>query len=695
VHQVFREILQPPSFDDPEKTRVAGVLYRLLFAVGVVICILICASALVPGFAPNPAPVIVVDLGFLIVVSATIVLVRRGHISIASLAFSITMWLGITVCTAFFGGLSTPTVAVYVPVTVLAGYFWGGRGVIGFSAATAVASAGIAWAELSDLLPAPLSETTPVSAWATLVVSVGLTAYLINLSTRETNRAMKEARRIALAHRASEDRYRNLLEQSPDALFVHSEGEILFANLAFHQMMAIEPSDSLVGRNVFEIIQLGANSGDLEQTREILLGSSPDQILSDDWIRSDGTTFPVEVTTRALQQEGHPAIQVLARDVNKRVTLEEELRQSQKMEAIGRLAGGIAHDFNNMLTAILGHNRFLLRALPKDSDEYNDAQQIEIASKRASELTQQLLAFSRRQVLQPVVMELNQTIREMEIMLRRLIGEDIEFAMALDPDLHSIRADPTQMNQILLNLCVNARDSIERGGCIQIHTRNRECRARKDQEAGWYVELTVSDTGNGMDEATQAKIFDPFFSTKGRFQGTGLGLATVYGIVTQSGGRIDVTSEPGCGSRFHILFPVCTDLPTQPRASEEPAYFGGNETILIAEDEGPVRRLLRRLLEMSGYRVLSAENGARALKIAEAYEGEIRLLISDVIMPEMGGPELAEKLKCSHPEARILFISGYTDDKLQHPENDTPFMPKPFTHETLEAKVRALLDSAH
>ncbi|MEW6542806.1 MAG: ATP-binding protein [Nitrospirota bacterium] len=379
---------------------------------------------------------------------------------------------------------------------------------------------------------------------------------------------------------------------------------------------------------------------------------------------------------------------------------EESLRQAQKMEAVGKLAGGIAHDFNNLLTVIIGYSETLLRKLiPKDPLR-RSAEQIRQAAERATSLTNQLLAFSRKQVLQPKVLDLNLLVTNMETMLRRLIGEHIKMVSSLCPELWLVQADPGQLEQVILNLALNARDAMEQGGQLTIHTDNVELDARYDHPHGSmppgpYVKLAVSDTGCGMSPETQARLFEPFFTTKGPGKGTGMGLATVYGIVRQSNGGIVVTSAPGQGSTFTIYLPRAEGTPATfssgPEIEEAPS---GLETVLLVEDEDGVRTLAREVLEESGYTVLEAANGFEAMAISERCAGPIHLLITDVVMPGMSGRELAQRFEVVRPEAKVLFISGYTDDAIGHHgilDQATAFLQKPFTPAAILKKVRETL----
>jgi nitrogen-specific signal transduction histidine kinase/CheY-like chemotaxis protein len=380
---------------------------------------------------------------------------------------------------------------------------------------------------------------------------------------------------------------------------------------------------------------------------------------------------------------------------------EVRLRDAEKMEAVGHLAGGVAHDFNNILTVILGYSAMLLRRLSPAEPIHQDIDQIRIAGERAQDLTRQLLAFSRRQVLVPRVLLLDTVVRRMEPMLRRLLGEDIELAIPTSmAAVHPTRVDPGQIEQVLLNLAVNARDSMPRGGKLTIETQDVTldadyARAHPDVVPGPHVMLSVSDTGAGMDPATQARIFEPFFTTKPAGQGTGLGLATVYGIVKQSGGSIWVYSEPGKGTTLKVYLPRAIDGTLDTLTVDEPAPERGSETVLLVEDEEQVRGLLGAVLSDAGYHVLSASNAGEAVLICEQHGATIHLLLTDVVMPRLSGRQLAARLATMRPDMRVLFMSGYTDNVIVHHgvlDSDVHFLQKPITPVALLHKVRQVLD---
>ncbi len=414
--------------------------------------------------------------------------------------------------------------------------------------------------------------------------------------------------------------------------------------------------------------------------------------------KKDGTVILVEITSHLLDFDGREACIVLASDVTERKRLEEQVQQSQKLESIGRLAGGVAHDFNNLLTVINGYSEMLLADVPEDSPFRDSLHEIRAAGERASALTQQLLAFSRKQIVKPSVINLNLVAGDIRKMLRRLIPENIELATRLSPDLGNITADPGQLQQVIMNLAVNARDAMPAGGTLVIETANVEfdeayASTHAETRPGPHVMLAVSDTGTGMSPEVKSRIFEPFFTTKPTGSGTGLGLATVYGMVKQAGGWIWVYSEPGRGSTFKVYFPR-TDLPVSATSAPVKRATGGTETILVVEDQPEVLTFVVTALKPLGYTVYSASDGSEALAFARQFKGKIDLLLSDVIMPGGTGREMADKLRRDRPDLRVLFMSGYTADAIAHHgvlDAGIDYLQKPFTPDLLATRIREVL----
>ncbi|OLB07898.1 MAG: hypothetical protein AUH06_04085 [Gemmatimonadetes bacterium 13_2_20CM_69_27] len=515
-------------------------------------------------------------------------------------------------------------------------------------------------------------------------------------------RDITERLRAEQALRNSEQSYRSLVDGVRDVIFALSPGgEVTSLNPAFEEMTGFPPAE-WVGRPFEAFVHPDDVPLALDLFGRVLQGE-PRPTIQFRILTRAGTYRVAEFSATAQLRDGRlTGILGIGRDVTERLGLEQQLRQAQKMEAVGRLAGGIAHDFNNILTAITGHADLLLEDLGHHDPRRADVDEIRRSAERAAGLTRQLLAFSRQQVLQPKVVDLNALVLDMDKLLRRLIGEDVELATVLDPTLGRVTADPGQLEQVIVNLAVNARDAMPQGGKLTLETRNIDLDSSYTLEhslvkPGPYVQLTVSDSGIGMDEETQAHAFEPFFTTKPRGQGTGLGLAMVYGTVKQSGGFIWVYSEPGRGATFKIYLPR-VDAPVESAAPPAPVERPprGSETVLLAEDEPAVRAIARQALERQGYTVLAAPSGADALALAAQHGATIHLLLTDVVMPGMSGRDLADRLTAQRPGIRVLYISGYTDNAIvRHGmlEPGLAYLQKPFRPDALVRKVREVLDA--
>ncbi len=501
-------------------------------------------------------------------------------------------------------------------------------------------------------------------------------------------------RRTGDALRESEARYRTLMEDASDAIFVAGDGGLLTDVNERACALSGYAREDLVGRPAQTL--LGSEGAGWMPAHT----PSPErgEVTSLDGLlrRKEGASVQVEATVRALADGRSMSI---VRDVTRRKALDEQVRQSQKMEAVGRLAGGVAHDFNNLLTAIHGYSEFLLEDLGAGDPRRGDVEEIQRAAERAAGLTRQLLAFSQRQILQPRPLDLGAVLGDMDRLLRRLIGEAITLSTTVEPSLPRVMADPGQVEQVVLNLAVNARDAMPDGGEIRLGVRAvvldaEAARALHGAEPGHWVELAVADTGDGMDAETVAHVFEPFFTTKEVGRGSGLGLSTVYGIVRQSGGAITVQSTPGHGSTFRVYLPRHDGDSAARSQDPAPAVARSGVTVLLVEDEPGVRSMVRRALESHGYSVLEAGHGEEALRVVARHTGRIDLLLSDVVMPGMNGRELAEKLTAVRPDLRVLLMSGYTDDTaLRRGIHTSRLMHKPFTPDTLAVRVREALDA--
>jgi PAS domain S-box-containing protein len=503
-----------------------------------------------------------------------------------------------------------------------------------------------------------------------------------------------QRRRAVLAMRESEERLRLIFDHVSDALFIADDsGRIIDANPAACALssQSLETIQTLTMSQVLpESSQLGAAEDSATSS------SDPSRITARRNGQSDNRVLDVRSAAFA------PGVLVYTvRDLTRQRKLEDQLVQAQKMEAVGQLAGGVAHDFNNLLTVILSYSSMLLADMGANEATRGDIQEISDAAQRAAALTQQLLAFSRKQVLQIRAVNVNAVVVDVERMLRRLIGEDILLTTHLDPDLALINADPGQLEQVLINLAVNARDAMPGGGDLTITTDNAELSEEHRERhlgaaPGKYVMLAVTDTGSGMTKEVQQRLFEPFYTTKGVGKGTGLGLATVHGIVKQCGGDVYVYSEIGHGTTFKVYFPRLAKADPIPTIPEHRATTpSGTETVLLAEDDEAIRTLGARVLGALGYNVLVARTGGEALRIVAEYKGKIDLIATDVVMPEMNGSQLVERVLEARPGIRVLFMSGYTDDEVMRRgviDGQTAFLQKPFTPDLLAHRVRGVLD---
>jgi PAS domain S-box-containing protein len=561
----------------------------------------------------------------------------------------------------------------------------------------------IAQDALHGIFPGFFSAHSALAAAISAVIFAAAAGVVVSRVATAVGRAMD---RVEEQRKRTEEEWLRLataVEQSAEAIVITDpEGTIQYANPAFERITGYG-REEVVGRTP-RILKSGKHGE--EFYRELWSAIKRGDTWAGTFInkRKDGTLYEEEAIISPVRDSSGALMNFVAvkRDVTEERRMEERIRLGQKLEAVGRLAGGIAHDFNNLLTAITGYSELVLNRIPGDDPIRRHIQEIQNVSGRAAGLTRQLLAFSRKQVLQPSVIDLNAVVADIDRMLRRIIGEDIDLYTVLDPGLGRAKADKGQIEQVIMNLAVNARDAMPAGGKLTIETSNAVldevyARAHVSVRPGDYVMLALSDTGSGMDPETMSHIFEPFFTTKERGKGTGLGLSTVYGIVKQSGGNIWVYSEQGRGTTFKVYLPRVEEEAAAPSpVAVSPNRSLGSETILLVEDEEAVRTLVQEILERYGYMVLPARDGHGALLVGERHAGKIHLMLCDVVMPGMSGVELSRKIGNTRPEMKILYMSGYTDNAIVHHgvlDPGTAFIEKPFTPDALARKVRAVLDS--
>jgi len=518
-----------------------------------------------------------------------------------------------------------------------------------------------------------------------------------------------ERKEIEEALQESKEKYRCVVENAKEAIVVAQDGVLKFVNPRTLEITGYSESE-LLSLSFIEFIHPDDRSMVLENYKKRLQGAKVPEVYSFRMVTKEGKTRWLQISAVLISWDNRPASLNFLTDITEIKSAEEELKdkerqllQVQKMEAIGRLAGGVAHDFNNLLTAIIGYTDILLLHPKLEQELKKYVEQIKNSSDRASSLIQQLLAFSRRQMMQAKTFDLNKLVANIDKMLRRLIGEDIELFTVFEKDLGLIKADPGQIEQVIMNLAVNARDAMPTGGKLIIETKNIKLdqayfENRVNGQPELYIMLCVTDTGIGMDEETKRHIFEPFFTTKEVGRGTGLGLSTVYGIVKQSGGYIWVYSEPDKGTTFKCYFPRVDDAILEQESKQEKSLMqGGRETILLVEDEFIVRNLISNILKHYGYTVIESENGEKALEVrAQCSEQPVDMLITDVVMPGISGRVLADRLQSVYPEMKVLYISGYTDDAIvRHGvlDHGIPFLQKPFAPKDLAKKVREILDN--
>jgi PAS domain S-box-containing protein len=589
--------------------------------------------------------------------------------------------------TLFFSDIAESRLVVFAVAVMVSAWYGGWKP--GLAATSFALTVSAYYSFAGELTP---SEYRKAIAHLTLFFAVALLICWFNAALRAAQESL----------RRSETNFRSLVMNAPygicrcDAL-----GTLQDANPALVAMLGYDSAAELTGRHLGSLY---ADAQQWFQTADYFHAGKAFNDLTTECVRKDGAAIVARISGRSIANgKTGGTFEIFMEDVTETRTLELQFRQAQKMEAIGRLAGGIAHDFNNLLMVISGYSEFLLERLGPDPQLRGPAQEISNATQRATSLTRQLLAFSRKQMLAPKVLDLNEVVAENLKMLTRMIGEDIDLVMVPGPGLGAVRADPGQIDQVIMNLAVNARDAMPQGGKLTIETANvtldeNFARTHTPLTPGDYIMLAISDTGIGMDGETQSRIFEPFFTTKGA-KGTGLGLSTVYGIVKQSGGFIFVDSQPQRGTAFRTYFPRVDGREEAAAAQDSlglPRPDHGQETILLVEDETHLRRLARQYLETQGYKILEAEDGAAALQIVDGHQGTIDLLLTDVIMPGMNGRILATNIAKLLPDIRVLYMSGYTENAIGHDgtlDAGVNLLQKPFSLPALKDRVREVLDS--
>ncbi len=689
LNALWRWLVAPtPGIEQPEQRRQSQLLASLLaILIPLSFLIAVVPTLLTPAADLLTAPWFLPFLLVLLVLSIAFTLNRHGYYSIAAALTLVTFSIGILYVSIPEGDPENTGLLAYLVVPVLFSS-------VLLSLRTTVLIIALNTAgTLLFLLVFP-DELAPVDEILSLAGFGLLVSGLILVVMRHRNQ-IEQVRQRELAEK--EERYRTLLETAFDGVVITEKGRIVDANSGFAIMFGY-PREELIG---MPLASFWADGGQalLNVTAETQM-SAPQEATG---LRRDGVPIPIEWIARAQTRHGRDVQIVAVRNIADKKSLEEQLRQAQKMEAVGRLAGGIAHDFNNLLTAIIGYSHFILAQLAPDDPVREDVVNICTAGERAATLTNQLLSFSRRQVVAPRVLNLNDVVRNIEGILQRVMGEDVLLQLRLSPEIGPIKMDPVQIEQVIMNLAVNARDAMPQGGVLTIttapvHISAARARHYVDLRTGPYVELAVRDTGVGMDDTVKAHLFEPFFTTKEPGKGTGLGLSTVYGIIHQAEGHIYAESQPGRGTIFRIYLP-CTDEEIVP---ERPIVVGptsaeGGETLLVIEDEPILRDLARITLERRGYYVLVAADGDEALAVAQQYPGRIALALADVVMPGMRVREAMQRLREIMPELRVLYMSGHPGDALADQGILGPgiaFLRKPFTPDELARKVRETLDAA-
>ncbi len=703
--------LSPPVFPGDEiKTRNAAILNALLITT-------LLTQLLMPLYYCAGNRNLISPCLWISEVIVALIVLRRGYVQAASILTLAASWVILNYTVATLGGVRSPAFSGHLIIAGCAGILLGWRSLLAMVAASIVAGLGLMVLEYQHLLP-DCEPRSPLVEWLTYAVIFVVGAVQLGIAMHILGRAVERERaehaerdRAEQALRESEARYRTLVENAPEAISVIDVQANRFVSANANALKLFGLSlDALLRTNPIELSPAKQPDGrSSEEAAKVYIQMALDgKTPWFEWAHRDsrGREIPCEIQLALMPSTGGPPlVQGCSVDVSERKRLEAHLLQAQKMESVGHLAGGLAHDFNNLLAVILSSADLVemkIGAHPAAA-HITDLRR---ASLRASQLTRQLLAFSRKQVLQPTVLNLNAVISETERMLRRLIGEHIEMRLDLQHDTANVKVDRTQVEQVIVNLAVNARDAMAKGGVLTIRTRNLVVTADAPESAlpagaslppGNYVMLEVSDTGSGIDPAAKAHLFEPFFTTKEVGQGTGLGLSTVHGIVKQSGGQIVVVSEPGDGASFQIYLPAASAaLTPHPTPPSQTSTGKGDETVLIAEDNPMTLNVAVSSLQAFGYKVLRAENPLMALQLAKSYAGKIHILLTDVIMPKMNGRQLAQEVRDLRPEIKVLYTSGYPRDVIVNQgvlEEGIELIEKPFTPDTLARRIRGVLDA--
>lgn len=657
--------------------------------------LVVALAILVPVFAIRKVAAggLLALIGAMAIVSLALLRNRRKRA--AAVLFLSTSWCVIECFSFFSRGAHSPTSGWSFVIIILAGWL------LGSTAAIRVATASL----LALLIEAAMEEYgyplpnyfpgEPMALWLLYVLFLVLAIVPI-LAFQD------ELRRQLSALRDSEDRFSSLSNAALEGIMIHENGVILDANMAYVRLFGYDRPEELIGQNGPDLLLA-------PESRERVLQRIKNKetgVVELTGLRKDGTTFPGETDSRPIHFRGRDAVLVATRDLTERKRAEEDrknllsrLIQSHKMELIGRLVGSISHDFNNLLTVIIGSSELALERVEKADPLRESLEEIHGAGQRAAGLTQQLLAFSRKQVLHPRVVDLNSLVQEMQPILARVVGKKAKLILDLKSEPLTIRADPLQLDSVIMNLVVNARDAMPKGGSVRIETGTvsyelKENLSEPQDKVGTYVTLSVRDWGVGMSRELQDQIFEPFFTTKDVGKGTGLGLSVTLGIVEQSGGTIEVQSEPGQGTTFTVFFPLVVDAAVNLERREIVPGVRGSATILVTEDHPDVRRFTVSALRSYGYRVIEADNSEHVLGLINRERGRVDLIVSDVVMPDLGGREMVTMVRNRWPHVKVLFMSGFSEDAvLLHGvlERDSAFIEKPFTPGQLAAKVQELL----